>query len=65
MLEAQSNLAGSGIPCLNGRNIAVTLTDPNRGFERNRLWVLKNSLIRKWLNKLCARMPYKRLSRFS
>jgi len=27
--------------------------------------VLKNSLIRKWLKKLCARMPYKRLPRFS
>jgi len=31
----------------------------------NQEWVLKNSLTRKWLKKLCARIPYKRLSRFS
>jgi hypothetical protein len=32
--------------------------------ERYRLWLLKNSISRKWSKKLCARMPYKRLSGF-
>jgi hypothetical protein len=32
--------------------------------ERYRLWLLKNSIIKKWPKKLCIRKPYKRLSRF-
>jgi hypothetical protein len=34
-------------------------------FECNRLWLLKNSITRKWPKKLCIRKPYKRLSRFA
>ena len=37
----------------------------NRDFECNGLWLLKNSLPGKRSKKLCARMPYKRRSRFS
>jgi hypothetical protein len=33
--------------------------------ERNRLWLLKNSITRKCPKKLCNRKPHKRLSRFS
>jgi len=38
--------------------------DAAMGFECNGLWLLKNSISRNWSKKLCARMPYKRRSRF-